>query len=214
MIQIKQFTFNHFGVNCYVLADRASKECAIVDPSAEASYEDAQLAQYLEANGLSPKMVLLTHAHVDHVAGLREACERFKLPVSFHPDGAKYLRQADAYGNVMGFEVGRLDDLDQAPLADGQKLLLGESEIECRLCPGHCPGSLCYVLKEEKAVLTGDALFRLSIGRTDLPGGDYNTLIDCLKRRILSLDEDFEVLPGHGEHSTIGEELRYNSFLN
>ncbi|MBP5677226.1 MAG: MBL fold metallo-hydrolase [Bacteroidales bacterium] len=251
---IKQFTFNHFEVNTYVIVDEATKHCAIVDPAAEASFEDAQLTQYIADNGLTPVMILLTHAHVDHIAGLRQCCGHWQLPVTMHKDGRKLLRQAEAYGSVMGFAVDDMSDLPVVEIDDGDMLDLVSSEqclvssdatqdggsplntehyplntkhyplntkhlplntkIECRYVPGHCPGSMCYVLHGEKAVLTGDALFHFSIGRTDLPGGDYPTLIDYLKRRILTLPDDYNVLPGHGIPSQIGKEKKYNSFLN
>ena len=210
---IKRFTFNHFGTNCYVVSDPESKQCAIVDPAAEASYEDAQVTQYIEEQQLSPSYILLTHAHVDHVAGLRQACVRYGLPVTMHPDGTKLLRQCEAYGSLMGFDVREMSDLEIKAIQDNDVLALGEGKIECRFVPGHCPGSMCYVLSDEQVVLTGDALFRMSIGRTDLPGGDYNLLLEKLKTRVLTLDGDYEILPGHGECSTIREELEGNPFI-
>ena len=232
---IKQFTFNHFGVNCYVVVDEATKQCAIVDPACEASFEDAQLTQFIEAEGLKPVMVLLTHAHVDHIAGLRQVCEHYRLPVSMHAEGRKLLKQAEAYGSIMGFAVNNMDDLEVNEINDNDILsiengkwkiensagasnnsqfsTLNSQFIECRYVPGHCPGSLCFVLPQENAVITGDALFHLSIGRTDLPGGDYPTLIEKLKTRVLPLPDDYRVLPGHGIPSQIGKERKYNSFL-
>ena len=216
---IKQFTFNHFEVNTYLIIDEATGSCAIVDPACEASYEDAQLLRYIEENKLSVSHILLTHAHVDHIAGLRQVCEHFRLPVSMHAEGRKLLRQAEAYGSMMGFAVDRMDDLEVKEINDGDVIELStlhsplSTQLECRYVPGHCPGSLCFVLHGEKAVLTGDALFHYSIGRTDLPGGDYPTLIDYLKRRILTLPDDYRVLPGHGIASQIGKERKYNSFL-
>lgn len=212
---IKQFTVNHFEVNCFVLWDDSTRQCAIIDPGAEASYEEAQIDQFIADNGLVPSMVLLTHAHVDHIAGLRQVCERYRLPVTLHEEGAKLLRQAEAYGSLMGFfNVSNMDDLPTRFIHDGEVLRLGDTEeIECRYVPGHCPGSMAYVLPGEKVVITGDALFRGSIGRTDLPGGDYRLLIDKLHTRILTLSDDYQVLPGHGELSTVGEERRYNGFL-
>ena len=210
---VKQFTFNHYEVNTYLVVDPATHQCAIVDPACQASYEDEQLRKYIADMGLKPAFVLLTHAHVDHIAGLRQACEFYGLPVSMHPEGSKLLRQAEAYGSIMGFAVDNMDDLEVNPLEDGQVLQLGETQIECRYVPGHCPGSLCFVLPECRSVITGDALFHFSIGRTDLPGGDYNLLIDKLKTRILTLPVDYAVLPGHGIASQIGKEKKYNSFL-
>lgn len=211
---IKQFQFNHFEVNCYLIVDPATRNCAIVDPAPEASFEDVQLTQYIEEQGLTVSMILLTHAHVDHIAGLRQCCEHYHLPVSMHAEGRKLLRQAEAYGSIMGFAVDNMGDLEVVELNDNDVLKVGGIEVECRYVPGHCPGSLCFVLPGEKAVITGDALFHYSIGRTDLPGGDYPTLIEKLKTRILTLPDDYRVLPGHGIESVIGKERRYNSFLN
>ena len=97
---------------------------------------------------------------------------------------------------------------------DNDLLHIGQLEVECRYVPGHCPGSICYVIPADKAVITGDALFHFSIGRTDLPGGDYPTLIEKINRRIMTLPDDYSVLPGHGIASQIGKERKYNSFLN
>ena len=216
---IKRFTFNHYEVNCYVVFDDRvpttgeKRQCAIVDPACEASFEDSQLLQYLDEQRLAPTMVLLTHAHVDHIAGLRQVCEHFKLPVTMHRDGRKLLRQAEAYGAIMGFAVDNMEDLDVVEIEDGEVLKVGGLDVECRYVPGHCPGSMCFVVAADRAVITGDALFHFSIGRTDLPGGDYATLIDKLKTRVMTLPDDYTVLPGHGIESQIGKERKYNSFL-
>ena len=216
---IKQFTFNHFEVNTYVIFDEHTQQCAIVDPACEASFEDSQLMQFVEVEGLTPVMVLLTHAHVDHIAGLRQVCEHYKLPVTMHAEGRHLLKQAALYGDLMGFAVDDMSDLEVNEIEDGEILHLSpltshlSPQIECRYVPGHCPGSMCYVVAADKAVITGDALFHFSIGRTDLPGGDYPTLIEKLKTRVLTLPDDYRVLPGHGIPSQIGKERKYNSFL-
>ena len=210
---IKHFTFNHFGVNCYLIVDEVAKQCAIVDPAMEATYEDAQLTQYLSTESLQVTHILLTHAHVDHIAGLRQACERFKLPVTMHRDGIKLLRQAEAYGSVMGFDVQSMEDLPTIHADDGTVIMVGNIEVRCLFVPGHCPGSLCFVIPSEEAVLTGDALFHGSIGRTDLPGGNYQELIDNLKKKVMPLPDNYRILPGHDAYSTIADEKRYNPFL-
>ena len=210
---VKQFTFNHFEVNSYLIVDEASRQCAIVDPACEASYEDAELVQYIATEELHVTHILLTHAHVDHIAGLRQCCAHYSLPVTMHRDGRKLLRQAEAWGSMMGFAVDNMDDLKAVEIDDGDVLHVGAVEVECRYVPGHCPGSICFVLHGERTVLTGDALFHFSIGRTDLPGGDYPTLIEKLKSRILTLPDDYRVLPGHGIESQVGKERKYNSFL-
>ena len=213
MVMVKQFIFNHYEVNTYLVIDPASRRCAVVDPACQASHEDEQLRKYIADMGLSLAYVFLTHAHVDHIAGLRQVCEYYGLPVTMHVDGRKLLRQAEAYGSMMGFVVDNMDDLEVSPIGDGQVLQMGDTQIECRYVPGHCPGSMCFVLPECKSVITGDTLFHFSIGRTDLPGGDYDLLISKLKERILTLPDDFVVLPGHGISSQIGKEKKYNSFL-
>ncbi|MBO4600168.1 MAG: MBL fold metallo-hydrolase [Bacteroidales bacterium] len=219
-MKVKQFAFNHFQTTCYVLWDEASKECVIVDPCAEASYEDERLAQFIEGNGLKVVKILLTHAHIDHIAGLREVCEKYHIPVTLHADGVKLLKQAEAYGTVMGFNVRAMDDLPCEFIEDNTMLEIGAGsatkgcQIECRYVPGHCPGSMAYVLHDEQMVITGDALFRGSIGRTDLPGGSYPLLIEKIQNRIMTLPDDYQVLPGHGDLSTIGEERLYNGFLS
>ncbi|KWW32040.1 MAG: Zn-dependent hydrolase, including glyoxylase [bacterium P3] len=213
MLRIEKFEVNHYLVNCYVVWDGESRRCAIVDPGMETGDEQLQVVRFIDNQGLTPVLVLLTHAHVDHIAGLRATCDRYRLPVTMHRDGAKLLRQADAYGSIMGFHVPSLDGLDTRHVDDNDTLSLGDNPIECRHVPGHCPGSLCYVLHGEKAVLTGDAIFHFSIGRTDLPGGDYDLLVERLRSRILTLDGDYSILPGHGIPSMVWKEKKYNPFL-
>ena len=210
---ITHFTFNHFGVNCYLIVDKTNRQCAIVDPAAEATHEDCRLVDCVATASLQVTHILLTHAHVDHIAGLRQTCERFHLPVSMHPDGRKLLRQAEAYGSIMGFNVENMSDLDTIDISDGDIINVGTIEVRCLSVPGHCPGSLCFVVPSEKAVLTGDALFQGSIGRTDLPGGNHQQLLANLKEKVMTLPDDYTVLPGHGEPSTIADEKNYNPFL-
>lgn len=213
MFQINTFEFNPIQVNCYLVWDAETMQCAIVDPGMSSTEEHATLTQYIEQNGLEPVYILLTHGHVDHVAGLREVCEHYHLPVTLHQDGIKLLRQVEAYASMMGFQVRPLDDLDTHLINDNDILTLGNGTIECRYVPGHCPGSICYVLHNEQTVLTGDAIFHFSIGRTDLPGGDFDLLIEKLKSRILSLPDNYRILPGHGIPSIVWKEKKFNSFL-
>ena len=213
-MKIKQFELNHFGTNCFVLWDESTKQCAIVDPGAETLYEEAQVTQYIEEQGLTPTLILLTHAHVDHIAGLAEMCSRYGLPVTMHPDGKKLLRQAEAYGGVMGFlSVSNMENLNVNEINDNDMLSLGNEKIECRAVPGHCPGSMAYVVPSAKVVLTGDALFRGSIGRTDLPGGNYETLIESIEREILTLPPNTLLYSGHGPTTTVAHERDFNPYL-
>ncbi len=210
MKQIKQFVFNHFMENSYVVWDEVSKEASVIDPGAYGAYEVEELVQFIEKNGLDLKHVLLTHAHIDHVCGLRQVCEHFGLPVTLHADGVRLLGRTEVYGQVMRFDrVSDMSDLRTVPVSDGDRV----GPFECRYVPGHCPGSMAYVLHENRVVFTGDALFRGSIGRTDLPGGDYDQLVRSIRSKILTLDDLYEVLPGHGDVSSVGEEKMYNGFL-
>lgn len=209
-MKVKQFVFNHFQVNCFVIWDEVTLHCDIVDPGCEETSEEEALYRFIENNNLTVDHILLTHAHIDHICGLPEVCGHFQLPVTLHHDGVKLLGQAELYGSVMSFRVNNMKDLPTVDIND--KDMIGK--IECRYVPGHCPGSMAFVLHDEKLVITGDALFRGSIGRTDLPGGSYDQLISSIRSQLLTLPGEYEVLPGHGDITSIGEESMYNGFLN
>lgn len=213
MLQVKQFAFNHLQTNCYVIWCDETLQCAIVDPSMEAGYEDAQVDQFIAQQGLTPTLLLLTHAHPDHIAGLPHVVEQYKLQVHTHRDSLRQLRLAGSFGSVLGFDIPAMENLGCLLLDDKQVLALGNDSIETRYLPGHCPGSFAYVLHNEQMVLTGDALFRFSIGRTDLPGGDYQQLVSYLQQQVFSLPDDYVILPGHGDCSRVGDERIHNPFL-
>ena len=210
---IKQFQFNHIQVNTYVIYDD-TKQCAIVDPGMETTAENDELINFLEKNELSPKYILLTHSHIDHVAGLEILCQKYNLPATLHNDALKILHQAEIYASVMNFEIASLKNLPTQSIEDKEVIKVGDIEIEALAVPGHAAGSMAYCLHEEQVVFTGDALFCQSIGRTDLPTGNYDQLIENLKTKILTLPNDYLILPGHGPESTIGDEKKYNPFLN
>ena len=214
MLYIKQFTFNHYEVNSYILYSTEGKcPCVWVDPGMSTEAECNEAFGFIARNGLHPTHILLTHAHVDHMAGLPAATRRYDLPVSTHVDSVSLLRTASAFGSYMGFDVPNMDDLPRVLLNEGDRIKVADDEIEVRCVQGHCPGSLCFVVPGLQVVLTGDALFRGSIGRTDLPGGNFDQLIASLRSRVLTLPPSFEVLPGHGDISTISDELARNPFL-
>ena len=213
MLSVKQFVFNHFQTNCYVLWDEKTHECAIIDPCMVSPDEERRLSLFVTEKGLKVVKLLLTHAHVDHVAGLRWACTTYDLPVVTHRDSQRMLRQAEAYDEMMGFNVGSLADIRLEFADGGDEIRIGEEALRCRYVPGHCIGSLCFVAGNPEMVFTGDALFRGSIGRTDLPGGNHEQLIEKIRTELLTLDDSCIVLPGHGESSTIEEEKAWNPFL-
>lgn len=212
MIKIKQFVFNHFDENTYIVWDE-SKECAIIDPGMNSDAENKKLSGFITDNQLVPKKVLLTHAHIDHVAGLRYVCETYGLPVTMHADGQAFLGQAEAYGSAMGFGTKDMSDLKTEYITDNATISFGSSALKALYVPGHAAGSMAFVADSPKVVFTGDVLFRQSIGRTDLPTGDYDILMKMLNTKVLVLDNDCEVLPGHGPNTTIGDEKNFNPFL-
>ena len=212
MIKIKQFVFNHFDENTYIVWDE-SKECAIIDPGMNSNVENDKLSHFIADNQLVPKKVLLTHAHIDHVAGLRYVCETYKLPVTMHADGQAFLGQAEVYGSAMGFGTKDMNDLDTEYINDNATINFGNSVLKALYVPGHAAGSMAFVADSPKVVFTGDVLFRQSIGRTDLPTGDYDVLMKMLNTKVLVLDNECEVLPGHGPNTTIGDEKNFNPFL-
>ena len=212
MAKIKEFVFNHFEENTYIVWDD-SKQCAIIDPGMNAAAENSKLAQFISDNGLRPVKVLLTHAHIDHIAGLRFACETYNLPITAHADSMAFLKQAESYGSMMGFDTKNMDDIAFESIDESSTITVGDTSIKALYVPGHAAGSMAYVLESPNVVFTGDVLFRQSIGRTDLPTGDYDELMKMLNTKILMLDNDCEVLPGHGPNTTIGDEKNMNPFL-
>lgn len=212
-MKVRQFTFNHFQTNCYLIIDEETRQCAIVDPCMEYKQEFLQIDQSIAKDGLKLSMVLLTHAHTDHVSGLEHVCQHYELPVITHKDSIVHLQNAPNLGRMIGFDVNRLDVLPIQTICDGDTLKLGNGTIKCIYTPGHCPGSMSFYLEEEGLVITGDALFRGSIGRTDLAGGDLDVLLSSIKNKLLVLPPDTMVLPGHGDATSVREEELGNPFL-
>ncbi len=209
----QRLVLNHFEMCCYIVYDRPGGSCAIVDPGAKTATEDQLVADAVAQFQLTPVRILLTHLHLDHCAGLRQACTTYNLPVSLHPDAVEMLAQAEVYSSLMGFDCSNLDDLPRQLLRQGDTVQVGSLALEVRHVPGHCPGSLCFVDHAGKMVFTGDALFHLSIGRTDLPGGSHQLLVDSIRSQLLSLPDDYEVFPGHGMATNIGKERKHNPLL-
>ena len=212
-MKVKQFAFNHYQTNCFLIIDDESKDCAIVDPCMEFPTEFQEIEKYIADRGLTPKFLLLTHAHSDHICGLEAAAKKYALPVVTHRDSVPFIEMAPNLGRMIGFAINDLRTVPTQFVADGEVMKLGNNDICCLAVPGHCPGSMAYYLKEEGLVITGDALFRMSIGRTDLPGGDLDILLHSIKTNLLTLPPDTMVLPGHGECSSIREEMLSNPFI-
>ncbi len=188
--------------------------CAVIDPGMESMSERDFFDAFVASHGLHVSAVLITHTHVDHIAGLQYVVDKYQAPVYMHAEAMEILRQSGVYASVMGFDMGDVSQLKFTFLDTGDTITVGNSQFEARHVPGHADGSLVFCLHAERAVFSGDALFCQSIGRTDLPTGNYDLLIEKLKSQVLTLPDDYEVFPGHGPKTTIRQEKLYNPFLN
>ena len=212
MINVHYFTFNGFQENTYVLYDN-TKECVIIDPGCYSNEEQTTLTHFIKENELTPVKLLNTHCHIDHILGNNYVSSHYKIDLEIHENDLPTLRATPEYGHLYGFNV------DQSPepttlLKDGDTVSFGNSKLEVRYAPGHSAGHVAFISHEDKFVIGGDILFQGSIGRTDLPGGDYDTLINSIKTKLLTLPEDYKVYSGHGPSTTIGFEKSSNPFLN
>ncbi|MDB5201570.1 MAG: fold metallo-hydrolase [Ferruginibacter sp.] len=211
MLQVKSFVFSPIQENTYILYNEF-KQCVIIDPGCYFDEEKETLAAFIEETGLTPQMLLNTHCHLDHVFGNKFVAEKYDLELQIHEGEKPVLDFATASGLMynMPFDnyAGELQFL-----AEGQKLAIGEDELEVLLVPGHSPASLAFYSRKDQFVISGDALFYHSIGRTDLPGGDYKTLLKSIREQLFTLDDATKVFSGHGQATTIGVEKKENPFL-
>ena len=198
-----------FQQNCTLLLDEATGEGAVVDPGGEVE----RILATAKKRGVAIRQVLLTHAHCDHAGGTRDLSERLGVPiVGPHEDDRFWIESLPEQAALFGLEPARAFEPDRW-LRQGDSVAVGSQELEVRHCPGHTPGHVVFVHAPSKLALVGDVLFQGSIGRTDFPRGDYDTLIASIRRELLSLPDDVRFVPGHGPTSTIGAERRTNPFL-
>lgn len=211
MLSIHSFVFNDFGVNTYLVWDQNGR-CLIIDAACYSYAEKKLLEDFISNNNLRPTLLINTHGHIDHILGNSFVANLYGLKLHAHRDGLLFYDQAPSYGAVFGFDPG--DECKPSLFVeDGQMLECGEMKMEVMLIPGHAAGSICLYFKEDSLVFTGDVLFHGSIGRSDLPTGDGDLLIRGIKNRLLPLPKETKVFPGHGDSTTIGEELEFNPFL-
>jgi len=211
MINIKALVFNPLQVNTYIIWDN-SRECVIIDPSFCTEAEQNVFLEFIQSKDLNPAVQLNTHCHVDHLPGVNFIKKKFGLPFSAHTDELHIVANASLMGKLFGFDLEPLEGIDRL-INDNELIKFGTSELKALHVPGHSMGSLAFYSEQSKFVVTGDALFNGSIGRTDLPGGDYDTLIHSIKSRLFSLPGETLVYPGHGPHSSIQRELTANPFF-
>ncbi|CDN32302.1 Hydroxyacylglutathione hydrolase [Mucinivorans hirudinis] len=211
MIKIATLTFNPFGENSYVIYDEKG-ECLIVDAGCYTENEQRTLKNFIEKNGLKPVMALNTHAHIDHVCGVEFVKREWSIPFALHRDDRAIMEMVPLYASSMGFNISSVPTIE-IDLAEQAEIKLGETLVRIIHTPGHTPGGVCIHLPSENILITGDTLFRESIGRTDLPGGDYEQLMNSILEKIVSLG-DCDFFPGHGGKSTIAHELMFNPFIS
>ena len=201
-----------FMKNGYVVASEPSREAVIIDPGDEVQ----DLLRAITANHLDVRMILLTHAHLDHVTGVGRAKKALAAPVYLHRDDHFLYEGVVEQGLMFGLRVDRQPAIDKF-YEPGETLSFGRCTVEILATPGHCPGGVCLSIGEtgdpRRELFVGDTLFAGSIGRTDLPGGDYATLIASIRTVLFAFGDDARVYPGHGPTTTIGEERRSNPFL-
>jgi hydroxyacylglutathione hydrolase len=211
MLTVKSFEFNPVQENTYVLSDEKDA-CCIIDPGCYFGNERIALREYIEQQGLSPKILLNTHCHLDHVFGNKFVYDTWNLPLHLHEKEKTVLESAPAWGLRWGipFENYRGELIY---LEEGDVVSLGDHELSVLFLPGHSPGSIGFYCAKQGFLIGGDVLFRESIGRADLPGGDFDTLIRSIREQLWILPDEVIVYPGHGESTTIGYEKKHNPFF-
>ena len=208
---IAAFCFNPFQENTYVIA-HTNKDCWIIDPGCYTLQDQKALTAYIEKNGLKPVKLLNTHCHLDHIYGNKFISEEYNLELGIHEKELPILQRADLAARMFGAKIP--DKCEPGYfIKEGEQLQLDDVLFDVLFTPGHSPGSICFSNKEELYAVVGDVLFQGSIGRTDLPGGDYDTLIKSIRTQLLVLDDATEIFNGHGPSTTIGAESRTNPFL-
>lgn len=211
-MEIAIFTFNPFAENTYLLYDD-TKECIIVDPGCMDASERATLVDFISENQLRPVRLVNTHCHIDHVLGNKYISEKYNLALTSHKGEAVVLQAQPTVSQMYGIPYEGSPDITEF-LDDGDDLQFGGTTLKVLYTPGHSPASISFYHEESKQLIAGDVLFAGSIGRTDLPGGDFDTLIQSIKTQFMTLEDDVVVYPGHGNSTTIGQERRTNPFLN
>lgn len=211
MITVKSFTFNPFQENTYVVYDE-SLECIIIDPGCYDHKENSELENFIETNNLKPKALINTHCHLDHIFGNSFVANKYSLVPIMHQLDMPMLEYAPLAAEKYGVRMGQLPNKQQF-IEEGDVISFGNSVFEVLFTPGHSPGHICLLNRKEKILLSADVLFYLSIGRTDLPLGDHDTLLNSIKTKLFCLENDVIVYPGHGPKTSIGFEKANNPFL-
>ena len=211
MIHVEYFTVNAFMERCTIVWDD-NGNCALVDPGCSDAGEIAEMTSFVEKNSLKPVCIMLTHGHFDHVLGVAELSAAYgNIPIYMNPADKSTLDNNSYFSRMYG--VGMPDAFETTDIREGDTVEVGALRFEVLETPGHTPGGVCYLERTEKMLFSGDTLFAGSIGRTDHPGGDYDTLMKGIFEKLMTLDGDVKVIPGHGPTTEIAQERMTNPFL-
>ena len=211
MIHIEQFTFNPFQERTSVVWDD-NRNCAFIDPGCADDAELGRLTEFIDKKGLTPVCVMLTHAHFDHIYGVAGLVRKYGIPVYMHHGEQQTIDVTNPYMCRM-FGFSEPEKFEWIPVADCSSIEVGSLKFDILETPGHTPGGVCFLERSEKVLFSGDTLFAGAIGRTDHPGGDYDQLMRSIFEKLLCLDGDVDVFPGHGPNTTITDERMTNPFL-
>ncbi|MBL7701869.1 MAG: MBL fold metallo-hydrolase [Ferruginibacter sp.] len=212
MLKIKAFVFSPIQENTYVLYNDFN-DCIIIDPGCYFPEEKDELKGFITQSNLMPRMLLNTHCHLDHVFGNKFIAETYGLTLQLHEKEKKLLDYAPTSGLVYNMPFDNYTG-EYIYLKEDDIIKLGEDELKVIEAPGHSPGHICFYCEKQNFIISGDVLFNRSIGRTDLPGGDHQTLLNNIRKKLFVLPDDTVVYSGHGPTTTIGGEKKYNPFLN
>lgn len=211
MLQVHTFTFNTLAEHTYVIYDE-TKQCAIIDPGCYEPNEQTALSQFITQQELEVAHLINTHAHIDHVLGNKYVMATYGVPLALHPADIPLLQAAIAYAPQYGFPAYEPVEAT-IMLTPGEMVQLGHTTLQILHVPGHSPGHIALYSAQDKLCVSGDVLFQGSIGRTDLPGGDHDTLLQSIQQQLFPLGDEVMIYPGHGPATTIGAEKSNNPFL-
>ena len=211
-MKIKSFTFNPFQENTYIIYD-TTKECIIIDPGCYSKDEQTLLKKFITNKNLKPIKIINTHCHIDHILGNKFIYEQWGIELYMHKKDITLLESSIDISKMYGLENYEGSPYPKHFLEQGDVLTFGESNFKILFTPGHSPGHICLYNEENNLLIAGDTIFQKSIGRTDLPGGDYDTLIHSIINQLLILPNETQIFSGHGPISNIGFEKKYNPFL-
>ncbi len=212
MLKLQKFTFNPFQENTYILWDKITLEAAVIDPGCISSEEENALLNFISEEKLKVKYLINTHCHIDHVLGNAFVKEKYGCKFYAPELDVPFLEKVIEQGKMFGMEVIQSPNPDEF-ITEDLILKLGELKMKFIFTPGHTPGEYCLYFESEKICIAGDVLFKEGIGRTDLWGGDYETLISSIQEKLFVLPDEVKVFPGHGDATTIGHEIIHNPFL-